>query len=65
LDRLAQVEVEYKTFPGWKTDITKCTKFEELPETCQQYCRFIEEYLGVPIQYIGVGPARESSIQLF
>lgn len=55
----------YKTFPGWQTDITKCTKFEELPETCQQYCRFIEDFLGVKIQYIGVGPARESSIQLF
>ncbi|ORY35688.1 putative Adenylosuccinate synthetase [Naematelia encephala] len=65
LDRLAQVEVQYITLPGWKSDISECKTFEELPEKCQQYCKFIEDFLGVKIQYIGVGPARESTITIF
>ncbi|GFZ50825.1 Adenylosuccinate synthetase [Saitozyma sp. JCM 24511] len=65
LDRLAQVEVVYQTFPGWKSDITNCKTWAELPPNCQAYCKFIEDFLGVRIQYIGVGPARESSIEVF
>jgi len=65
LERLAQVEVQYVTFPGWKTDISKISTWEELPENCKAYVKYIEDFLGVKIQYIGVGPARESSIQVF
>ncbi|KAL1409131.1 Adenylosuccinate synthase [Vanrija albida] len=65
LDRLAQVEVVYKTLPGWKTDITNIAKFEDLPENCKAYVKFIEDFLGVKIQYIGTGPARESTITVF
>ncbi|ORX38344.1 putative adenylosuccinate synthase [Kockovaella imperatae] len=65
LERLAQVEVVYETLPGWKSDISKCTTFDSLPSQAQSYVRFIENYLGVKIQYIGVGPSRDSSIQLF
>lgn len=62
LEVLAKVEVQYKTFPGWEGDISKATTFEELPETCRQYVEFIESFLGVKIEWIGVGPARESMI---
>jgi len=65
LDRLGQVEVQYKTLPGWKTDISKIKVFSELPENCRAYIKFIEEFLGVPIQYIGVGPEREETIKQF
>ncbi|KAK4686243.1 adenylosuccinate synthase, partial [Tremellales sp. Uapishka_1] len=65
LDRLAKVEVEYVTMPGWKSDITKCTTFESLPEACQKYVSFIEDHLKVKIQWIGVGPARDSTIKCF
>lgn len=50
LDQLAKVEVVYETLPGWDSDITNCRTFEELPENCQKYVRFIENYLGVKIQ---------------
>lgn len=65
LDRLAQVEVIYETLPGWKSDITKCETFESLPANCQAYCKFIEDFLKVRIQYIGVGPGREQSITVY
>ncbi|KAJ1961538.1 Adenylosuccinate synthase, partial [Dispira parvispora] len=59
---LAEVDVEYKTFPGWETDISACRTFEELPSQAQAYVKFIEEFLGVPIPYIGVGAGREAMI---
>jgi len=64
LDRLAKVEVQYETLPGWKTDISGIKKFEDLPENCQKYVHFIENYLGVKIEWIGVGPARDSTIHV-
>jgi len=64
LETLAHVEVEYETFPGFKgTDISKCRKFEELPDSAQKYVLRIEEVLGVPVQWIGVGPEREAIIE--
>ncbi|CED82215.1 adenylosuccinate synthetase [Phaffia rhodozyma] len=62
LEYLAKVEVKYKTFPGWKSDISSVQKYEDLPENCKTYIEFIESYLGVPVEWIGNGPARESMI---
>ncbi|EER32969.1 adenylosuccinate synthetase [Candida tropicalis MYA-3404] len=60
---LAKVEVVYKKFPGWEQDITGISKYEDLPENAKNYLKFIEEYLGVPIQWVGTGPARESMLE--
>eukprot|EP00128_Syssomonas_multiformis_P001602 Colp12_sorted_trinity150504_noHs@23285 len=65
LDILGAVEVEYITVPGWKADITKARTFDELPPNAQSYVRTIEKLLGVPVQWVGVGSARDSTIQLF
>lgn len=58
LGELKDVEVEYEAFPGWTEDITNCRTFEELPKNCQEYILKIEEIVGVPIRWIGVGPNR-------
>jgi len=64
LELLSSVDVEYVTLPGWKTPITGCRTFEELPATCKEYVRYIEKFLGVPIEWIGVGPGRESMLHI-
>lgn len=63
LNVLGKVEVEYKTFPGWEQDITSIKEYEYLPENAKTYLKFIEEYLNVPIQWVGTGPARESMLE--
>jgi adenylosuccinate synthase len=63
LEVLANVEVEYETMPGWKTDITKCRTFDELPEAAQNYVVRIEELVGCPVRWIGVGPQRDEMIE--
>ncbi|PWZ03617.1 putative ADE12-adenylosuccinate synthetase [Testicularia cyperi] len=62
LEVLAKVEVQYKTVPGWKADITGVRTYEELPQNCRNYVEFIEQFLGVKIEWIGVGPARDAMI---
>jgi len=62
LDILAQVEVVYETMPGWNEDISACTKFSDLPVNAQRYVKRLEELVGVPIKWIGVGPARVAMI---
>lgn len=56
------MEVEYKTLPGWQTSTADIREFTQLPEKAQQYVRFIEDYLDIPIKWIGVGKGRESII---
>jgi len=58
LTTLENVEVEYEVLPGWSEDISNCRTFEELPENCQRYVLRVQELLGVPIRWIGVGPNR-------
>jgi len=58
LNILEDVEVEYDVVPGWTEDISKCTTFEELPLNAQNYVLKVQEMLGVPIRWIGVGPNR-------
>ncbi|WVQ97248.1 adenylosuccinate synthetase [Kwoniella sp. CBS 9459] len=65
LDRLARVEVQYTTLPGWKTDISGFTEYNQLPENAKKYIKFIEDYLNVKVQYVGVGPGREQNLILF
>lgn len=62
LDVLSTVEVEYEIHPGWAEDISSCTSFEELPENCQKYILRVQELLGIPIRWIGVGPNRNDVI---
>lgn len=48
MDVLQKVEVEYETFPGWKTDTSAARKWNDLPVKAQNYIRFVENHIGVP-----------------
>ena len=61
-DTYAEIEPVYTEFKGWKADLTGCRKEEELPSVFKDYIRFMEEYLGVPIKIISLGPDREATI---
>ena len=61
---LAKVKPIYKTFKGWEEDLRPIKKFSDLPKTCQEYLKFIEDFLGVKIAIFSTGPAREEYIKL-
>ena len=61
-DISAPVEPVYTEFKGWKTDLSGIRREEDLPQNFKDYVKFIEEYLGVPVRIISVGPDREATI---
>lgn len=60
---LHDVTPVYEVLPGWRTDITASTKYEQLPANAQRYVAFLEETTGVPISVVGVGPGREQFVR--
>jgi len=62
LEDLSKVEVVYEELPGWTEDISKCTKYDELPKNCQAYVHRLQQLLEVPIKWIGVGAGRQALI---
>ncbi|GMH29379.1 hypothetical protein Nepgr_031222 [Nepenthes gracilis] len=59
---LERLKVEYEVLPGWQGDISAIRDHAELPQAAQRYVERIEELVGVPIHYIGVGPGRDALI---
>jgi len=57
-----EAEPIYETFQGWNEDITNIDKFEDLPSNAQKYLKAIEDFIGVPITFISVGPERNQNI---
>eukprot|EP00439_Symbiodinium_sp_Y106_P044620 s5955_g5.t1 len=64
LDDLKEVVCEYETLQGWSEDISKCTRWEDLPENAKKYVLRIQELLGIPVSWVGVGPDRSSMLKL-
>ncbi|KAI9835647.1 MAG: hypothetical protein M1838_005237, partial [Thelocarpon superellum] len=62
LPLLSQATVNYATLPGWNTSTTGAKRFADLPVRAQEYVKFIEDFVGVPVRFIGTGPGREAMI---
>lgn len=56
----AEPVVEY--MEGFKTDITKIRRYEDLPKAARDYVEYIEREIGCRITYVSVGPNREEII---
>lgn len=63
LEELAKAKVIYQELPGWKEDITKVRKFNQLPKQARNYIKKIETFTGLPVKLIGVGPGRSQIIK--
>ncbi len=62
MDALAAVEPVYETLPGWKQDVSRCRRFEELPIEAQNYVKRLETLVGAPIRMVSVGPERTATL---
>ena len=61
-DTYADITPVYTEFTGWNADRTGCRQEDELPEEFRNYIAFMENYLGVPIRIISLGPDRDATI---
>ncbi|MCL2566871.1 MAG: adenylosuccinate synthase [Alphaproteobacteria bacterium] len=62
LKKLHDAKPIYRTFKGWKEDISEVISFEKLPEEAQKYILFIEKYLDTSVSMVSVGPERTQNI---
>lgn len=59
---LEKVEPVYETLPGWNCELKASAGFDNLPVETRNYIAMIEEYVGAPVRYLGIGPGREEII---
>lgn len=52
----------YETLPGWQSDTTEITRFEDLPANAKGYLNRLSELCGAPIAFVGVGPDRAQTL---
>jgi adenylosuccinate synthase len=52
----------YKEFNGWEKTLDGATFYQDLPWSATKYIEFIENYLGVPIKLISIGPDRKETL---
>lgn len=61
---LQPFEPVYEDIPGWDEDITAVRRWEDLPAQAQAYVRRIEEFCGVPVRRVSVGPERDQVVEV-
>ncbi len=61
---VAKAKPVYKEFAGWTEDISKMTSYDSLPQNCKDYVSFIEQFTGVRVSMISVGPDRVNNIYI-
>jgi adenylosuccinate synthase len=55
---------EYEELPGFDENLSECREEEDLPQAARDYLAYIEEFVGVPVRLVGVGPDREQVVWL-
>ncbi|MCX7703969.1 MAG: adenylosuccinate synthase [Planctomycetota bacterium] len=53
----------YEELDGWDEPINSARRLNALPKEARQYLRFIERYLGTPIEMVSVGMGRDAIIR--
>jgi adenylosuccinate synthase len=70
LRKLERCEPKYRTVPGWdeidQTSMEKILKkgFPALPKQMQNYVRFVEKEMHVPVVLLGLGRRRNEILDL-
>ena len=45
-----------------REDLGECRSESDLPQSARDYLAFVEEFTGVPIVLVGVGPGRDQNV---
>jgi len=52
----------YSTFKSWNEDLEHATKAKDIPQNLLEYIKYIEDFVGVPVKVVSVGPDRKQTI---
>ena len=62
VDDLRRVKPVYETLAGWQEDLTECRSMDDLPPAAIAYLQCVSELVGVPLEFVSVGPGRDQTI---
>ncbi|WCN11430.1 adenylosuccinate synthase [Marinomonas mediterranea] len=57
-----QAKPVYVELPGWAESTVGAESFDVLPKNAQDYIKYLEEQVGVPVDIISTGPDRNETI---
>ncbi len=57
-----QATGEYEELPGWEEDIGDVREEADLPQAARDYLAYVEDFVGVPVALVGVGPGRDQVV---
>ncbi len=63
-DEYELVEPQYVTMKGWQTSTVGVSSWESLPVEAQDYIRFLEKEMDVPVSILSTGPDRAETLVL-
>lgn len=52
----------YREFEGWDEDISKVRSYTDLPKAVRAFVESLEDFLGIPVVLLSVGPRRDDTI---
>ena len=52
----------YKDFNGWEKTLDGSTYYQDLPWSATKYIEYIENYIGVTIKLVSIGPDRKQTL---
>ncbi|SHH98783.1 adenylosuccinate synthase [Clostridium grantii] len=64
LEDVAICEPIYEEYDGWDDSIAAARSYDEIPENAKIYMKRIEEFTGVKISIISVGPKRDQTMRI-
>ena len=61
LESLSLDDSDFEIFLSWG-EVIDLSNFKNLPDNLKKFISYIEEYLGIPIKIISLGPERNQTI---
>ena len=61
-DVLSHLQPVYESVPGFDGPLDGCRHFADLPENARAYVQRIEQFVGVPVVLVSVGPRRDQTV---
>ena len=58
----AVLEPVYECLPGWRSDTSNVSSYEDLPAAAREYLAFLESRTGVEVGCVSTGPERNQTI---
>lgn len=58
-----KIQPGYRNMKGWASPLDGCTAADDMPDALEEYIRFVENEVGLPVGIVSIGPDRLQTLQ--